>query len=547
MEPGKEDEQLAVLIVGAGPTGLTLAVQLRALGVPFRIVDRQLDRARESRALAIQPRTLELLSGLGISQRLVERGNDAVELQMHAGERVVSLRLFEIGLEDTAYPFLLFVSQAETEDVLSDHLAKGGVPVERGVELVALARGAEEVACTLRHRQEEGETVRARYLVGCDGAHSTVRDLAGIPFEGAAYPQTFALGDLDVNGGLDSDTVHAFLGPAGMLFFFPLDRPAPWRMIGMAPSAIASGREQAKLEASLDELQAIVDTYTDNVRLRDPVWLSYFRIHHRQAARYRSGRVLLAGDAAHVHSPAGAQGMNTGIQDSWNLGWKLALVDSGVAEKTLLDSYEAERLPIGRFVLRFTDRAFSVATSHNPLVRFMRIVVVPRLAPLLLRLDRARAFGFRTIAQLALDYRRSPAVQEGSPALNRGPKAGDRLPDARVSRDGETFWLQEALEPTSFHIFLCGSGEDWDEDRLAAVRERYGGLVALHRLSREPVPGALHDRDGAAFARLGVERVGQYLVRPDGYIAYRSAGSELLGLERYLAQWLPGAAEQPSR
>ena len=541
MRPGNRDERLGVLIVGAGPTGLALAVQLLVLGVRFRIIDRNLDRARESRALAVQPRTLELLRTPGITRELLERGNDAVALRMHAGKRVVSVRLFETGLEDTAYPFLLFVSQAETEDVLNRHLAAGGVEVERGVELVDCTSDCEGVACTLRDRAGEIRTTRARFLVGCDGAHSSVRDLSGIPFEGAAYPQTFALGDLDVDGDLDPDAVHAFLGPAGMLFFFPLGRPAPWRMIGMAPTGIAAGGEQAQREASLEELQGIADAYTGGVRLRDPVWLSYFRIHHRQAAHYRSGRVFLAGDAAHVHSPAGAQGMNTGIQDSWNLGWKLALVDGGVADKALLDTYEGERLPIGRFVLRFTDRAFSVATSRNPLVRFLRLQVVPRLAPLLLCLRRARAAAFRTIAQLGLDYRRSPAVEEGEPALRRGPRAGDRLPDARIRSDSRAVWLQEALGPTGFHLLLCGEHGDWDEESPAALRERYRGLVVVHRLTREAATGVLHDPDGTALHRLGVEGAAQYLVRPDGYIAYRCAGAETLGLERYLARWLPRA------
>lgn len=461
---------------------------------------------------------------------------------MHAGQRVVPIRLFDIGLEDTAYPFLLFVSQAETEAVLNEHLAARGVDVERGVELVALSSGEEDVRCTLRHLDGRTEDVRARYLAGCDGAHSTVRELAGIPFEGGAYPQTFALGDLEADGNLARDAAHAFLGPPGILFFFPLGRPATWRMFGMAPTGTATAREYEQSELSLDQLQAIADAYTrGKLALRDPSWLSYFRIHHRQAAHYRAGHVFLAGDAAHVHSPAGGQGMNTGIQDAWNLGWKLALVDGGVAPDALLDSYEAERWPIGRFVLDFTDRAFSIATSHSPLVRLIRTQIVPRLAPLLLRFDKGRIAAFRTISQLGIRYRRSPAVQEGQPALRRGPKAGDRLPDTRIARHGQACWLQEALAAPTFHLLLCGPADHWDTDRLAALQERYTGLVAMHRLAREAAPGALHDTDGTALTRLGVDLAAQYLVRPDGHIGYRSGGTNLSGLERYLARWLPGA------
>jgi 2-polyprenyl-6-methoxyphenol hydroxylase-like FAD-dependent oxidoreductase len=537
------EEQTGVLIVGAGPTGLTLAAQLQALGASVRIVNRQLDRVHEARALAVQPRTLEVLRALGIAEELVERGNDAVQLRLHFGERVVPIPLFDVGLEDTAYPFLLFVSQAETEAVLNEHLAAQGIEVERGAELVDFSAGEQYVTCTLRLEDGSIEQVRARYLVGCDGAHSSVRQGAGIPFEGGRYPQTFALGDLEADGDLEPDAAHAFVGRPGMLFFFPLGRPAPWRMLGMRPQEPGGSEgEPAMSEPSLADLQAIADAFTDGtLRLRDPIWLTYFRLHHRHAARYRVGRVFLAGDAAHVHSPAGAQGMNTGIQDAWNLGWKLALVDRGVADRALLDTYEAERRPVGRFVLRFTDRATAIATSPSPLVRLIRTQLAPRLARLAPRSKRGRALAFRTISQLAIRYRHSPAVEEGHPALRRGPKSGDRLPDVRIVRGGQDCWLQEALAAPIFHLLLSGSPLDWDVGQVAGLQDRYAGLLAIHRLAREAAPGVLHDVDGQAFARLGIESAAQYLIRPDGYIGYRSCGPALNGLERYLARWLPGA------
>jgi 2-polyprenyl-6-methoxyphenol hydroxylase-like FAD-dependent oxidoreductase len=536
-------EEVGVLVVGAGPTGLTLAAQLHALGASVRIVDRQLDRVHESRALAVQPRTLEILRTLGISEKLVDRGNDAVQLRLHGGERVVPIRLFDVGLEDSAYPFLLFVSQAETEAVLNEHLAEHGIEVERGVELVTFSTDEQQVTCTLRHRDGRTEEVRARYLVGCDGAHSSVRQGAGIPFEGGRYPHTFALADLELDGELERDAAHSFIGAAGVLFFFPLGRPASWRMIGMRPPIPdAIEGEQEPAAPSLADLQRIADAFTSgSLRLRDPVWLTYFRLHHRHATRYRAGRVFLAGDAAHIHSPAGAQGMNTGIQDAWNLGWKLALVDRGLADRALLDTYEAERRPVGRLVLRFTDRATRVVTSPNPLVRLMRTHVVPRLAPLALRSKRGRARVYRMLSQLALHYQHSPAVEEGTPAPHRGPKAGDRLPDARIARDGQSTWLQEALATPTYHLLLCGSNVDWDRNQVAALQDRYAGLVAIHRLARDAAAAVLHDVDGHAFARLGAERAAHLLVRPDGYIGYRSDSRDLKGLERYLVRWLPGA------
>jgi 2-polyprenyl-6-methoxyphenol hydroxylase-like FAD-dependent oxidoreductase len=536
------DDLLDVLVVGAGPTGLTLAAQLRAFGAGVRIVDRQLDRVHESRALAVQPRTLEVLRALGVAENLVARGNDAVWVKLHAGGRVVRVRLFGLGLDDTAFPFLLFVSQAETEQVLGDHLATGGIPVERGVELVGFHADPDAVTSTLRHRDGRTEQVRARYLVGCDGAASTVRRGAGIPFKGGAYPQTFALADLEVDG-LDRDAAHAFLGQVGIMLFFPLGRPASWRMLAMHPT-LKGRREPAR--PSLEELQALADAFTGGgARLRDPVWRTYFGLQHRHAVRYRHGRVFLAGDAAHVHSP-GAQGMNTGIQDAWNLGWKLALVGRGVAEETLLDSYDAERRPVGGFVVRFTDRAFSVATSTNPLIRALRTRLVPAGLPLALRFDRAVAYGFRTVSQLSIGYRNSPAAEEGRPGLRRGPRAGDRLPDARIARDGQECWLGEALARPGFHLLLCGPPADWHASQLTAMRQRYPDTLAVHHLTRAAAPGALHDLHGQGFARLGVDGNAEYLIRPDGHIGYRCGGDDLAGLQRYLARWLPNATPRPA-
>jgi 2-polyprenyl-6-methoxyphenol hydroxylase-like FAD-dependent oxidoreductase len=506
------NRSLDVLVVGAGPTGLALAAQLRAYGVRYRIVDRHLDRARESRALAIQPRTLESLAPLGVTEDLVARGNPAVQLQLHPPGRTVRLPLFDIGVADTPYPFLLFLSQAETESVLGSHLAARGAGVERGSELLDLTREDGYVACRLRHRDGAEETVDARYVVGCDGARSTVRDQVGIAFEGHVYPQTFLLADLEVDG-LEHGAAHAYMTEAGMLFFFPLGSPASWRMLAMRPP----GSPDTQSPVTIGQLQAIVDRHiSEPLHLRDPVWMTDFRIHHRGARSYRAGHVFLAGDAVHIHSPAGAQGMNTGIQDSLNLGWKLALVCRGAAPETLLDTYESERAPVGRNVLRFTDRAFTVATSHNPVLRLARTRVAPRLAPLLLRLGPLRAAAFRTLSQLAIHYRRSSATTEGPRPAGRGPRAGDRLPDAPAG-------LHAMTAAPGYHLLLWGPRDAYDTGVLAAATSGREHLIHVHALGRGgPWRGVAH-----------------CLVRPDGYIGYRAGGADLTGLLGYLDRWLP--------
>jgi 2-polyprenyl-6-methoxyphenol hydroxylase-like FAD-dependent oxidoreductase len=526
-----------VLAVGAGPTGLTLAAQLQAFGTRFRLIDRQLDRVHESRALAVQPRTLEVLTGLGVADTMVERGNPAVELEMHGRSRTTRAPLFDIGLDDTRFPFLLFLSQAETEAILGEHLVARGATIERGVELVRLVEHTHHVACTLHHRDGRTEYVETRYVVGCDGAHSAVRQLAGIEFTGAPYPQTFVLADLDAHGPRP-EAVHAYMGDGGPLFLFPLGRPAAWRLLAMDPR---SASESSDEPPDLDRLQALADRYTGGaIRLHDPVWATYFRIHHRNATRYRRGRSFLAGDAAHIHSPAGAQGMNTGIQDAWNLGWKLALVLAGDARPDLLATYETERMPVGRGVLRFTDRAYRIATSRNAVIRWLRTTLAPELVRLALASRRGRALAFRSLSQLAISYRDSPGSKEGNPALRSGPRAGDRLPDAPVTPYGQPpTTLHQVLAPSQFHLLLSGPPDAWPSGDAAHSSARTS-RIDPHQLARQPRPGALHDPSGKAHEGLGLTvpaAAAHHLVKPDGYIAYRAAGTDLAGLDAYLARW----------
>jgi 2-polyprenyl-6-methoxyphenol hydroxylase-like FAD-dependent oxidoreductase len=541
-------EEPEVLVVGAGPTGLTLAAVLQAHGSRVRIVDRNPDRAHESRALVIQSRSLELFQLLGLAEPLIQKGQKAIRACLHARGRVAAgIELGSTGAQDTRFPFVLFLSQAETERILNEHLASVGIAVERGIELADYR--AEENGVTARLIRSGGgdqESVHAGYLVGCDGAHSAVRRLTGIRFEGDEYPQEFLLGDLDVQGSLEPNALHIYLASRGFLAFFPLGHPAPWRLIAASGHSRDGGHANGE-DLRLDELQRAVDAAAgEALVLRDPVWLARFQLHHRQARRYRSGRVFLAGDAAHIHSPAGGQGMNTGIQDAWNLAWKLGLVARSAAADALLDSYHAERWPVGRFLMRFTDRVFSVGTSTNPLARFARTRIVPWIVPPLAATDWGRRRLFRTVSQLGIRYGESPIVAEGEPRLTRGPKAGDRLPDARIERNGKTAWLQDVLSRPAHHLFLCGDASAWNENEISRMREHWNALLVVHRLCRRSATGDLQDVQGEAFERLGVETSAQYLVRPDGHIAFRCAGSSLAEAEGFLRQWFPVGGTNPS-
>ncbi|HEU4721913.1 MAG TPA: FAD-dependent monooxygenase, partial [Gemmatimonadaceae bacterium] len=536
---------------------LALAAQLRSFDVPFRIVDRSLDRARESRAAAVQARTLELLQPYGLADALVARGNASANLELHfAPGRTARTRLADFGVTDTRFPFILFVSQSETEAVLGEHLAERGVTIERGVELVELVRDADGIDVVLRDLTGADECVRVRYVVGCDGAHSAVRKLAGLTFQGDAYLQNFMLGDVELDAAagaerLAPDTVHSFPGRWGVAMIFPLGRPSTWRVIAMSTREPSSRMERAAdaekpiaHELSLAELQSAVDDATGGTLVvRDPVWMTHFRLHHRQASRYRAGRVFLAGDAAHIHSPVGGQGMNTGMQDAWNLGWKLALVVAGVANARLLDTYEEERWPVGQALLRYTDRAFDMFTramSSNALVAWVRRAVVSRVVPYVITREPLRRRAFDFVSELGIHYRASDAVTEGTPALERGPRAGERLPDAAVTLDGRATTLQRELLAPRVQLLLCGDADTWraHDDVLARVASRYGSAIAVRRLDRSPAPGVLVDAAGDAHTRLGAEHGAVYLIRPDGHVAYRCAGTSLDGVERWLEKWL---------
>jgi 2-polyprenyl-6-methoxyphenol hydroxylase-like FAD-dependent oxidoreductase len=499
------DRTAAVTIAGAGPTGLTLAVELLAAGIPFRIVDAAPGPVHESRALAIQARTLEVLDRSGVSPALVAAGDPARSISLHAG-RTVTVPLFDEANDETAYPFILFLSQARTEQLLLEHLEERGVVVERNVTVTGVLQDDDGVTTQL-DTPRGPETLRTAYLVGCDGSHSAVRTASGIGFSGHGFPQSFAIADVEADG-LQLERVHAFVSAAGILFFFPLGTPTTWRLLGMLPGP--AGTSPLDLAA----VQSLVDAYavgSPPIRLHDPVWITRFTVQSRRADRFRSGRVFLAGDAAHIHSPAGAQGMNTGIQDAVNLGWKLAQRLGGVAPDRLLATYDDERVPVARGVLRMTDRLFRMATTRNRLVASAR----PRLAPAVLgvvtRSRLLRRVGFRVVSQLALGYRRGPLT--GGRARWNGLRAGDRLPDIEADVAGERVNLRRRLV-TPGYLLVCVN---------APAEGEWGGAVTP--LAAE-VPG---------------DRPAWVLVRPDGYVA--GIWRDPAGVRAFLQSWTTPPAD----
>lgn len=547
-----------VLIVGAGPTGLALAAQLNSFGTNFRIIDRQLARSDHSRALALQPRTLETLRPFGVSAALAAAGHPARGLHLHLPEQTIPVDLADAGSDDSEFQHLLFLSQADTERALTSHLSAQGVRVERGVELRDLERLDPEdpfagMEAKIQRLDRGIERVRARYVVGADGVNSTVRSKVGMDWRGSDYPGTFVLADLEADG-VEPGLMHSYINGDGFMLLFPLGSPATWRLIGMKEHGDTS-------EASLESLQAIADRFTDGaVTLKDPEWISSFKLSHQIAEYYQAGSVFLAGDAAHVHSPVAAQGMNTGIQDALNLGWKLALGAHGLASDELVDSYDAERRPVGQAVLQFTDRLFRLASSRSNVLKLPRTKLLPALAPTASGSKALRTRLFRSVSQLDIQYRGSDMVDTGNtrlPAfLTAGPKAGDRLPDAMVRDNGREMRLQEILATPGFHILLCGRG--WPADtqlRLHSALGRLSPWLSVQRLnvgSRLAAASSneIQDISGQAFERLGlsVRRPELLVVRPDGHIGFRSSGIDTSGAVDYLTRiTTPATVRQPAQ
>jgi 2-polyprenyl-6-methoxyphenol hydroxylase-like FAD-dependent oxidoreductase len=507
-----------VLIIGAGPTGLVLALWLSKLGVKPRIIDKTAAPGTTSRALAVHARTLELYRQLDLAHVVVERGHKVPAVQLWVnGKPRTRIDFQQIASGVTPYSFLEIFPQDEHERLLAARLEELGVSVERQTELVSYRDEGDRIVAHLRRSDGREETCEADYIAGCDGVHSIVRETMGTGFPGGTYRQLFYVADVQARGPAIDGELHVDLEEADFLAVFPLAGSGRARLIGTVRDERAGHADTLKFE---DVSRRIIENL--KVEVQQVNWFSTYRVHHRVTAHFRKGRAFLLGDAAHIHSPVGAQGMNTGLQDAYNLAWKLALVVAGRADATLLDSYEQERIPVARRLLNTTDRAFRLIVAVNWLAGLLRTKIIARIAGLAMSRARIQRFAFRVVSQIGIEYRESALSQTMDDLPQGAPRAGDRFPwlHLRLGTDGVVEDVFQKLDDAGFNLIVVG------QPSPAAAELGLGDLLRVHVVPDDP-------GNRAELARAEVPRTSFYLLRPDGHIGLCGVHADSAAIRRY--------------
>jgi 2-polyprenyl-6-methoxyphenol hydroxylase-like FAD-dependent oxidoreductase len=487
---------------------LVLALWLTKFGISVRIIDKLAASGTTSRALAVQGRTLEFYQQFGFAQAVVDRGHKvlAVNLWVKA-EPAARIPLENLGQGLTPFPFPIIFPQDEHEALLIKRLSALGIEIERQVELVDFEERGAEIRATLR-KAGVAEAGSYAYLAGCDGARSLVREVLGVGFPGGTYDHLFYVADIEAAGLPMNGELHVDLDDADFLAVFPLQQTGRARLVG-------SVRDDAAKDHEHLEFEDVQGRAIQNLRIevKKVNWFSTYRVHHRVAQQFRKGRAFLLGDAAHIHSPVGGQGMNTGIGDAVNLAWKLAGSLKVPRSSPLLDSYEPERIAFARRLVATTDRAFTAVTSGTAFARFVRTKVIPAVAPGLIRLPAMRRLAFRTVSQIAVNYRDSP-ISRGAAGKLHG---GDRLPWVKIGAGDE-------------HNFAALASMDW---QMHVYGDAAPGLQAL--ADGKKIPLCIFPWH-AAMSQTGVKRNAAYLIRPDGYIGMADSGGSAAAIAAYLSE-----------
>ena len=485
-----------VLIVGAGPSGLNLALALIRRNAQCRLISEAEGPGEESRAMVVQARTLEFYGQYGFAGEVIEQGVVAETAHVREGgsngsREVLSISFKEMGAGLSPYPFALAYPQDDHERFLIEKLKDAGCEVEWGARLTDFREGENGIRATIEHNTGRVEEVESVYICGCDGARSCVRETLHLGFPGGTYEQLFYVADVKIARGFSRD-LYINLGKHILTLMFPVRSSGMQRLIGLVPSELSHRDKLLGFEDIRAHVEALLDIKVTAIN-----WFSTYRVHHRVADKFRVGRAFLVGDAGHIHSPAGGQGMNTGIGDAVNLGWKIAHVLQNRADKTLLDTYEPERIGFARSLVSTTDRVFTGLVGEGVAGEFTRKIVAPLVFGVVTRFNLGRHAIFRTISQMRIHYPDSPLSQGVAGDVH----GGDRLPWTGVHAK-DNF---EPLRSLDWQAHVYG---EVDKDLEIACGELH---LPLHAF-----PVGENTKDA------GLKRGALYLVRPDGYIALAS-------------------------
>lgn len=515
-EKGKKMSEIPVLIVGAGPSGLMMALELTRYGIPVRIIDRKPAATQTTNAAGIQTRTIEIFEHIGIEKDFLEKGikNNALDIY-YQKDRLARIPLDNV---DSFYNFILMLPQSDTEAILNKELQARNIEVERNVELIELKQERGQVVSKLKSWDGHIETLTTDWVIGCDGYNSTVRNNANIKMVGKDFDQEFFVADVKLYSKYDRNSVNMFIdrGTLVGIFSLPDSQNSKVRVVGNV------GKHINKDKFTDDEIKKFVSDYTHGeCRVDQVLWSSPFWIHSKVAAKLRNQSLFIAGDAAHVHSPAGAQGMNTGLQDAFNLAWKLAYVIQNKANPPILDTYGQERLPIIHNVIKLTESLAFMGLSTNKLLLMIRNFLIKNV-PGRISFIQKKMVGL--VTQVSLKYNHSSLIDKRSEKRDGNPKPGVRLPDVSLGNDKR---LYDYLRNEKFNLLLftakAPSAERMKNAKLAyqQIEETMGTLVKPYIISdhKADVANFIEDNEFAIHSRYEVNKPSICLVRPDQFIA----------------------------
>ncbi len=525
----KNESSVDVLIAGAGPAGLMMACQLALHKISFRIIDKKASPAIYSGALIIHARTLEILQQMGLAEKAIKAGIIAKTIDIRFNKKKnIAIDFSDVGKNLTRFPFFLMLEQWHTENLLEEFLKDHNHKVENITELVAFTQQNEFVTSEIKKPDGSIEVVKSKFLIGADGNDSLVRTQLKIPFPGKTHNPLLFITDCEARLPISMKEILFAFSKKYTAGFFPLTDNRR-RVDGFIP--ILQGKE----EVSFEEVK---DFFSRNsgagVELKNPQWFSVFRSHSRCADTFRQNSCFLIGDAAHIHSPVGAQGMNTGIQDSYNLAWKLAYFIHNKASEDLLDSYEEERRPVALNVIRYTDFAYSFMTGNSWLKRFFRLQIAPLSLPLFLKWfkknSKISTRIFAWVSGIGISYGRNlPTGLSNVDFPSHAPKPGERLPYIVFEAGSESLNMSDLLDSRKYNLLVFGKQEI--PESFQKVIDEYNSIISVKHIAAEPGTEVL-------FETFGVRDEGCYLIRPDMYIAWRSNELHPTELSDYLQHHL---------